>query len=524
MIFYKRGGLYLTDTQIEDKIKNVQNEILFVGCFYKNPDLYVEYGKYIKSKYDFDDEATKFFYDNFELMYKTFTQTIDEVKVNTFMSQDKERFKQYRMYEGYKTIQTWMDLADTDDFDNYMNILKKYSLIREYYRKGYNVEKIINHKKFNLMDAKDIYKIIRAEADKIGTIILSNEESAILNEDATSFIKQWAIKPQMGLDFPFMNLNEMFRGMRKGKFFCNGFLSNEGKTRLVGLMAANTSLVHNEKSLVLANETSEEDFRACLLTTIINNKQFRELHGVNIVKPERELVLGIYRDDKNKIIERFMDENEEFIESEEEYLQRLYKTSKEFRLVLEVSKWLEEQYQNKIFFKHLNDFSDNSLDFEIRKHKIIHNTNYVFYDTLKPYRDENWAVLKQTATKLASLAIELDCFIWGSIQLTDDSVYTDIFNFSSNNIANAKQIKHVLDFLTLGKRLNKEEYSKYEYVPNGQWGEPHSTVLDLSKTYYGLKVDKNRGGSKDRIPLLEVDLDLNTWYEVGYLIKRGDTI
>jgi hypothetical protein len=105
--------------------------------------------------------------------------------------------------------------------------------------------------------------------------------------------------------------------------------------------------------------------------------------------------------------------------------------------------------------------------------------------------------------------------------LTDDSVYTDIFSFSSNNIANAKQLKHVLDHLILGKRLVKEEYHKYKVVPNENmcWGEIAEMDLDLNKTYYALKVDKNRSGSKDKIPVLEVDLDKNTWIEIGYLIK-----
>lgn len=41
-------------------ISNIPNEILFVGAIYKHPDYLVEYGHYVKSKYDFADEATKF--------------------------------------------------------------------------------------------------------------------------------------------------------------------------------------------------------------------------------------------------------------------------------------------------------------------------------------------------------------------------------------------------------------------------------------------------------------------------------
>ncbi len=90
----------------EREPRNIQNEILLVGSLYKNPDLYVSWGQYIRSKYDFDDEATKFYYDCFELMFKTFAQTVDENKVNTFMSQDKDRLKSYKTYGAYKNCYT----------------------------------------------------------------------------------------------------------------------------------------------------------------------------------------------------------------------------------------------------------------------------------------------------------------------------------------------------------------------------------------------------------------------------------
>ena len=57
-------------------------------------------------------------------------------------------------------------------------------------------------------------------------------------------------------------------------------------------------------------------------------------------------------------------------------------------------------------------------------------------------------------------------------QLSDDTVFTDVFSLSSNNIANAKQIKHVTDILTIGKRISKSDYHKYQYVAEcDSWGE-----------------------------------------------------
>lgn len=505
-------------------ISNVQNEILFVGSFYKKPDLYIEYGRYIKSTYDLSDKATKFFYDNFETYYKTFSQTIDEMKVNTFMSQESERLKLYRKYGGYKTIKTWITLADTEDFKNYMETVKKFSLLREYDNKGYGVAKIMEHKKFNIMKANDIYRIIRSGADKIGTVIMANEDSIVANKDTSKSIKGWLLTPQMGTHIPFPILNEMFRGMRKGKLICLGFLSNEGKTRLAIFLSAFIAFIYGEKVAFFANETDEDDFKACLLTTIINGKCFQELHGIEISKVEREIVLGKYLDDNGVLLERFTNEWGEFTETEEDYYSRVYNNSQEFRNILKVSEWLESQTEGKIFYKFMKDHSDDAIEFEIRKHNLTHGVSHFIYDTLKGWKDENWAVLKQTATMLSNLMIELKTFMWADIQLTDDSVFTDIFQFSSNNIANAKQMKHVLDHLVLGKRLDKSEYHKYKFIPNegiGCWGNSKEMDLNLSKIYYGLKIDKNRGGNKDKIPLIEVDLDRNQWIEVGYLKKKN---
>lgn len=506
----------------ENIVQNIQNEILTVGCIYKNPDLYVENGRFIKSKYDFSDEAVRFFYDNFEIMFKTFSKQMDEVKVNTFMSQDMERLKTYRTYGGYKILKQWMSISNCDDFKNYIETVKKYSLLREFDGKGFNVKKIMDHKSFNLMKAEDIYKIMRSTVDKINTVILSDKDSININQGNEDMIKNWLIKPSMGLEIPFKLINEMFRGFNLGTLIALGFLSNEGKTRLATFIACWVAFVKQEKIYLMCNETSEEDIRACLLTTVINNDCFKTLHGVEIDKKERETVLGIYRDDNNNILERYEDEKGNFTESAEEYIQRVESNSSAFRNVLKVAKWIDSQ-SSFIYYKRLQDYSDSSLEFEIRKANLVHGVKYFIYDTLKGYKDENWAILKQTTTMLSDLMAELKCFMWCDIQLTDDSLYTDIFSFSSNNIANAKQLKHVLDYLILGKRLDKEEYHKYKIIANDDsWGENAEFELNLSKVYYGMKIDKNRKGSKDKIPAIEVDLDLNSWKEIGYLVKNKD--
>lgn len=508
------------DNKVE--LSNIHNEILLIGSIYKDPNLYVQHGRNIVSKYDFSDKACQFLYEMFELMYKTFTTTPTEHKINTFMSEKESRLSWYRKIGGYKTIKQWIDLADTNDFMNYYDIVKKYSLLREYNRKGYNVDRIVNYDNFDKLKARDMYRIIRADADRVYTNILADSQSIDLTNENTSTIESFLIKPQMGLSFPFEHINSMFRGGRLSKMYVLGYLSNEGKTRVSMLIIAYYALFHKEPCLLMSNEMDENDLRSCLITTVLNYKEFQKLHGIEIEKNEEEIVLGLYRDDNTKeFITRNIDENGRFVETDEEYIKRVYDNSEEYRKVQEVGKWIDSHRNKTIFFKDVgDDYSDQRLEFEIRNHNIIYGINRFFYDTLKGYSSDNWELVKQTATKLKELIKPLNVMLWAVIQLTDDSVFTDIFQFSSNNIANAKQMKHVLDHLILGKKIPKDEYHKYRYLEHSNsFGTQVPEALNLNKTYYAWKVDKNRSGSKSVIPLFEVDLNKNTWYEVGELVK-----
>ena len=172
---------------------NVQAELLFVGSFYKQPDLYLTYGGTTKSKYDFSDDATRFFYDFFEDYYLTFSQDFSENKVNNFATQNTERLKTFRLYGGWKTIKSMMDMSDPNDFRNVYNTVKKYSLIREYDNNGFPAEKILAHKKFQLFTPNDIYRLMRSKADKINTEINVIDEPILMTRDVSKAVDNYII-------------------------------------------------------------------------------------------------------------------------------------------------------------------------------------------------------------------------------------------------------------------------------------------------------------------------------------------
>jgi hypothetical protein len=233
----------------------------------------------------------------------------------------------------------------------------------------------------------------------------------------------------------------------------------------------------------MANEMDEGDLKSAMITTVCNNPEF----GFGYKIPERAITLGKY-------------ENEGDLEK-----------------VLEVAKYIEENTQ--IFYKDMEDYSDDAIEHEMRKHVLGRGVEYVFYDTLKGYKGDMWEQVKQTTTRIRDLVKALDVGGYATIQLTDDSLYIDVFDFSSNNIANAKQLKHVVDGLILEKKLQKSEYSNYMYIDD--WGQ--EIELDNDLVYYGQKVDKNRAGAKGMVLMTVVDLDLNTWKEIGLGVRVAKT-
>lgn len=505
------------------EVNNITNEILFVGSIYKQPDLLVEYGTYIRSKYDFADEATRFFYDHAEIIYQKHTQTFNKTTLSTYFSSDIERLNLYKKFGGYKLLSQWMNLAVCEDIGKTYEILKKYSLLREYQRRGFNVDKILSHKKFESFNADDIFRLIRATVDRVNTIIQADKEVEVVEDGIQLMLNSYIQQPDMGILTPFPIFNEMYRGLKLSSTMAIGMLSNSGKSRFMTKLVAYITLVLGQRVLLLLNEMNVEDVKKCLICTVINNPEFQELHGIKINKPEKELVLGLYKDNNNNFIYRKTNENGEYIESSDDYIRRVQSTSNEYNQVMKVAKWVESKTDKLLLAKDLSSgYDDKTLEFEIRKANMIYGVKYWCYDTFKADTSSmgDWAALKATETKLTSLAQELNMFGYLSFQLTDDAEFVKPDELTSNNIANCKQIKHDLWTLGMFKEIKKSEFNKYAYLQNNEdWGDLIVCDLSLDKRYYIFNCDKNRFGNKLKI-VYEVNLDLNTWIEKGVLVRK----
>ena len=330
-------------------------------------------------------------------------------------------------------------------------------------------------------------------------------------------------KPDLGVSLPFPILNDIFRGCKLGSTMAVGMLSNAGKSRFMTKIIAYLTLVKHERVFVMLNEMGVDDLRKCLITTCINNVEFQKLHGIKLKKPEKELTLGLYKDKSGEYIYQETDDWGESTETLQEYVQRVAENSEEYVKIMKIAEWIEAETNELILVKDMaGGYDDKTLEFEIRKANLTHGAKYFFYDTCKQDTQAtgDWAALKATVTKLTDLAKQLNMFGYLSIQLTDDTEFCKPDELNSNNIANAKQLKHIIWTMTLFKEISVGDFHKYRYVQHdAEWGKDVECELKVGKRYYVGNVDKNRFGCKKKV-VFEVDLDLNTWYEVGELRRK----
>ena len=343
---------------------------------------------------------------------------------------------------------------------------------------------------------------------------------AVLSTNITDFLLTGDNSLTTGLELPFPILSSVFKGLRKGETMAYAMPSNSGKSRFTINLAAYLAFVHHKKVLIISNEMSEEKMKLCLITTVLNNAEIQKLHGQNISKTEGELLEFKFRPDQGIDVE--LDEDGYVLkrnnESQKAFAKRLLEISDEFRKTINVTKWIEKQIKNSIYFVNITNHTNDELEKVILNYYYKEKIEYMFYDTLKTDTENigNGEELKKTATILSNLAQNLNIFIASSLQLMESNTLP--INLNINDLAVSRTVKEVLDTLCLIKQIHNEDLDKYEYSLE----EVDSEFLELKKykdpvvRYYACVVDKNRAGAKPKV-VFRLNLAYNMWEELGYL-------
>lgn len=512
--------------EIKD-LADIQSEMRFIGSLFLNNDLFLEYDKIVRWDYYFNDIVCKTLYQWLEDLY-TKEQKFNEKNLTIYASQNEEKLSFFRKIGGYKTIEGFMSISDESEFKSYFNAIQKWTLIRELELKGVDTSLIRSSKGFEKANSNQIYNQLKKMLDNVHTKVTADVEVLPLTSGVEKMAIGFLEKPSLGTLTFMESFNQDFRGWREGTMFCFGTLTNGGKSRFMIKTASYHSIIQKQKVLLMVNEMRPEELRLAMLVTCINNEEFKKVHGIDTNINEKDLSLGLYLNEDGNYIYRKTDSDGNFLETIEEFKMRLLKTSKQYREVMLVSKWVEENTKEDMLsvIDVANDYSDSTLETIARKN-ARKGYKMIAFDNLKSNKESigDYSGLIKTTTILSEVAKTENIFMYGSIQETPDAQRTDVLELSSMNIQSAKGLKDVLDMLVLSKEIDREIFNKYKYIPTtcNTMGENSKMALPLvDKGYpwklYGFVIDKNRSGSKESL-LVSVNLNTNEWYENGILIR-----
>ena len=395
-----------------ETLRSMFAELTFIGSAYLNPKIIKRFEESMRPKWDFTTDANRFFYNNLVDMGRINNWKISEYTVNAYMADDADRMREYQKYGGYNWVKFVIKMAEENEsvknIDNFYNLVKNYSLLREYWRKGLKdiTEQIVKWKSFKTFTPRNILMLITQSINKVYTTLANTEEMRDLTSACDDFVVEKLQFPEQGESFAFPLMTQVFQGIRKGQFMAWGMLSNAGKSRFLIRLISNLAFVQNKKVLIISNEMTEEEMRACLITTTINNPDIQKLHGIKISKNQVDIQNGVYQADAkffmnedvvdavvvrhpNETIEQYKD----YVINEDglKYIIKDYpdimtneRSKISFLIHYDIAKYVISRYINiddtYITIYSYNDFLKSMMFSDIDKHDSISIFEYIFVE------------------------------------------------------------------------------------------------------------------------------------------------
>lgn len=515
------------EDNFELELWNTQVEMIVLGSLLARPEeVGFSYIDVIKSS-DFHDPMTAYFHAFFNDYILTYSNEITEAKCNMFASMDKVRFQGYKKFGFFKSIREMMNLATTSDSElkSQVDTLKKWSVLRQLDKNGYDVTRILKHPKFNSLTADECANLIRGNIDKIcNKIITGLDDPLDLSENASSLMDTFLETPEHGMSCAWDFVNSMCSGIMKHDSYCIAMNSNQGKGRSMIFLATHLAVCEGANVAFFGNEMDFSSMQLACLDVINNSPYIQKLHGNEIHIPEKRFKTGAYLDSDGKIIYRKTDSEGNFIETIEQFKERIQRTSQEYRNVKNAMKWFEER-KSKIWFKNCSaNYSDESLQRLVRQAVYQHNVDVWFYDTLKHGTGSDmskWTDLVQTATRLCEMNATLPTASIMSAQLNNIAFQTKPEDMTSSTLASASYIYHLFDVMIVMQHLKPEMYKDYVLQVKDNNGGIAYKNLDPNRHLTAANLLKNRRGGK-AMYLIDSELNENTWIQQnGILLPRS---
>ena len=232
-----------------------------IGNLMKKP-LLLEDEKYKLNKDDFYAEGESSFYiiifAAINNLYEQGIEEIDLMAIDSFLSNYDVQYKIFTDNDGLEYLQSALEQSSEKNFDYCYNRLKKFSLLREYNKQGFDIteiydESIIDPKEsekmmdeFDKYSIEDIVEFFERKQVNIRSKFITDKNKKVQHaaKGAKELVESFKITPDYGVSLIGDLQNTLFRGAKLKTVTLRSAPQNTGKTRIA--LAEATDLAIDE--------------------------------------------------------------------------------------------------------------------------------------------------------------------------------------------------------------------------------------------------------------------------------------
>lgn len=447
-----------------------------LGCLMKKPQLLSQVDKYSFILTDFPTRFERSIYMAIQGLYRGGAAKIQPIDIENFIESDPTSLKAFKDKNGIEYLQDILELSEVDNFDFYYNRFKKFNLLKDLKKQGFDIsefycEDLTNPKSeeinenFNFLLPKDITDTVRKKLLGIESKYETTDEIEIeeASQGMESLVDELGAAYEIGMPVQGNIYNQVISGAKKGTLTIRSAASGVGKTSNAVADACYLAYPFRYNSTTCEWEQEGNNEKVLFIVT---EQRFKEVR----------LMILAYLTDINRSRFKYAD----FSDRE--------------RSVIAQAIHLMKRYEENLILVKMPNPTIESVKTIVRENCIIHDIGYVFYDYIfigpsllnefKGFALRNDEVLLMFATALKDLAVELDVAMFTSTQLNargDDN--KDIRNEGA--LAGGRSTINKADNGAIMARPTKEELEILAPLYENNIANKPNLVTDIFKVRSG---------------------------------------
>lgn len=445
------------------------------GCLMKNPLFLSQTDKYNLTLSDFSTRFERYVFDAINTIYFNGAKRIGAIEIENYLSSNAVAAKIFSENNGQEYLKDAEEFAEVDNFEYWYNDLKKYNVLVELKKKGFDTKRFYNddltdvnaietNAKYKDLTIQDIFDIVRKEIVGLEREYVKGDitETQDIFSGLEQLINTFETHENIGLPLQGKIFNDVMTGARLGTLCLRSGSSGLGKSRNMVADACFMAFPirfnsnsgeweqkgNNEKVLYVVTEQTIEEIQSMVLAYItdINESKFDA---------------GALSDFEKHIVDQG----------------------------IEVLK----KYRNNFQIIKMPSPTTEAVKAIVREECLIHDIRYLFFDYIfvspslvnefSGMHLRNDEALLFLTTVLKDLATELNIFVMSGTQVNanaDDN--KEIRNESS--LAGGRSTINKADYGFIMARPSKEELELLQSV-SVQLGKTPNIVTDVYKVRKG---------------------------------------